>query len=136
MRSGMKPPKAMAVECSQIRNSVGYALALARGSKIGAGRKVCRTAGLESVFGTYQLGNWKNSKNRYLGLKFEIKGKTHFGWARLSVGFKNGIRAILTGYAYETIPNKPIKAGQTHGENDATLGRLAQGASGVSRQKK
>ena len=34
------------VECSQIRNSVGYALALARGSKIGAGRKVCRTAGL------------------------------------------------------------------------------------------
>jgi hypothetical protein len=30
--------------------------------------------------------------------------------------------ATLTGYAYETIPNKSIIAGKTHGKNAATLG--------------
>jgi len=35
------------------------------------------------------------------------------------------IRATLTGYAYETIPNKPIIAGKTKGP--ATLERLALG---------
>ena len=43
------------------------------------------------------------------------------------------ITAILTGYAYETTPNKKSIAGQTHGGDEATLGRLAQGASGVSK---
>jgi hypothetical protein len=86
------------------------------------------------------LGPWgnygKGVKDRYLGLKFHVKGKAHYGWARLTsnFNFKHGARGLLllTGYAYETIPNKAIKAGQTHGGNEATLGRLAQGASGVS----
>jgi hypothetical protein len=51
------------------------------------------------------------TKPTYLGLKFVIKGKTHFGWAR--IGFENG--TTLTGYAYETIPNKPIITGKTKG---------------------
>ena len=78
-----------------------------------------------------------NVTNRYLGLKFKIKGKTHYGWARLTVtGTFGSIVATLTGYAYETIPNKPIIAGATKGpelitdETDtttATLGRLALG---------
>ncbi len=57
-------------------------------------------------------GPWLNVKNRYLGLKFIIKGKDHFGWARLTT---TGRIALLTGYAYETIPNKPIIAGKTKG---------------------
>jgi hypothetical protein len=82
-------------------------------------------------------GPWNNVENRYLGLKFIVKGKIHYGWARLNV--KNGwgyIDATLTGYAYETIPNKPIITGKTHGKDAATLGRLAQGASGISDQGK
>jgi hypothetical protein len=53
-------------------------------------------------------GPWAHLKNRYLGLKFQTKGQTHFGWARLStkIGF-GGATGILTGYAYETIPDKP-----------------------------
>jgi len=85
--------------------------------------------------------------NRYLGVKFEIKGQTHFGWARLNVQVQLPltITATLTGYAYETIPNKPIMAGKTKGPDDvmvgepdavrimpppepATLGILARGA--------
>jgi hypothetical protein len=81
-----------------------------------------------SSFGTF--GQWTNVSNRYLGLKFNIKGKTHYGWLRLSVSLlgQARVKATLTGYAYETIPNKPIIAGKTHGKDDATLGQLAQGA--------
>ena len=50
---------------------------------------------------------------------------------------------MLTGYAYETVPNKPIITGKTTGPDvitldPATLGHLAQGASGISawREKK
>jgi hypothetical protein len=62
-----------------------------------------------------------------------IKGKAHYGWVRMNVEIKGmNFTATLTGYAYETIPNKPIIAGQTRRKDEATLGRLAQGASAVS----
>ena len=97
-------------------------------------------------------GNWINVTNQYLGLKFEINGKTHYGWARLSVqAVYYTITATLTGYAYETIPNKPIIAGRTKGPDEissieqptsapfisatlepAGLGLLAMGAPGLS----
>jgi hypothetical protein len=78
----------------------------------------------------YCGGPWKNVQHRYLGLKFTIQGKIHYGWARLNeTCAKNGENtALLTGYAYETIPNKPIIAGKEHGEDDATLGGLALGS--------
>jgi len=99
---------------------------------------VCFTKGCRT------FGQWANHgkgvKNRYLGLEFLITGKVHYGWARLSVAFKkpHGFSAILTGYAYETIPNKPIIAGKTHGKDvitvePASLGHLARGASEISR---
>ena len=98
-------------------------------------------------FGTSGIGgSWVNVKNRYLGIEFKIKGQTHFGWARLNVGFGGG---TLTGYAYETEPNKPIRAGDTgpvaedrppeiHSApaavatlRPATLGLLALGSAGL-----
>jgi hypothetical protein len=43
----------------------------------------------------------------YLGLKFVIKGKTHYGWARLAVSAQRFVvTATLTRYAYETVPGK------------------------------
>jgi hypothetical protein len=85
-------------------------------------------------------GKWINLNNRYLGLKFKIKGKTHYGWARLSVhDARAKINATLTGYAYETVPNRSIRAGQTSGGSatdptnreaspGTTLGALSLGA--------
>lgn len=64
-------------------------------------------------------GPWKQAQSTYLGLKFSVNGETHYGWARLTVNAKTGIIATLTGYAYETIPNKPILAGQTSGPYEA-----------------
>jgi hypothetical protein len=85
------------------------------------------------------IGPWYDVKDRYLGLKFSVKGKVHYGWARLTVScnpatFKN--TAFLSGYAYETIPDKAIVTGDTKGPEDVTalpdaaptgLGALALG---------
>jgi hypothetical protein len=77
------------------------------------------------------FGPWAGAKDRYLAFKFVMKGTIHYGWARLTVVFDQQIRAKLTGYAYETIPNKPIITGKTKGPDvtvePATLGRLALG---------
>jgi hypothetical protein len=65
---------------------------------------------------------WKDVSNRYLGLKFMIKGKTHYGWARLTVTRSNiTVTATLTGYAYETIANKPIITGKTKGPEESSI---------------
>jgi hypothetical protein len=90
-----------------------------------------------NVAGSITYGQWQYTQHRYLGLQFMISGQVHYGWARVAVtrDGKNGIVATLTGYAYETIPGKPIIAGQTKRPHvgvlqPTTLGRLAQGASG------
>jgi hypothetical protein len=133
--------------------SIPYAFALKRGAKIGpnddfSGRLL---ASSQSSQGT--IGQWINVTNGYLGLKFTIKGKIHFGWARLTVRVlgRAFIQTTITGYAYETIPNKPIIAGKIKGietgdnsigqphdvltgptPDPATLGALAMGAPGLS----
>ena len=82
---------------------------------------------------------WNNVTRRYLGLKFQVQGQTHYGWARLNASCERtgdvGIKALLTGYAYETIANKAIIAGKRKGSDATTLepgslGRLAQGSAG------
>ena len=79
-------------------------------------------SGRDDVGSYYCEGKWNGVNNRYLGLKFTIQGKVHFGWARFNVSCnKFKISALLTGYAYETIPNKPIVTGITH---DDTRGRV------------
>ena len=37
---------------------------------------------------TIAYGPWVNVKDRYLGIKFQIKGNTHYGWVRLNVEFR------------------------------------------------
>jgi hypothetical protein len=82
-------------------------------------------------------GNGKGVKDRYLGFKFVINGEVHYGWARLNVTLGHDrqfgdVSGTLTGYAYETIPDKPIIAGQITGADvitgqPETLGKLALG---------
>lgn len=43
---------------------------------------------------TYQKGYWFRVTERYLELKFQIKGKMHYGWARFKV---NSGMKILAG---------------------------------------
>jgi hypothetical protein len=138
--------------------SRNYASALNAGVHVGPnrrfspGNKVMVSGGYDAGTNTMGacFGPWKNSQHRYLGLKFTVDGKIHYGWARLNeTCAKNGSNtAVLTGYAYETIANKPIITGRirrpdgfpvqardaahTPPREPAGLGLLAMGAPGLS----
>lgn len=106
------------------------------------------------ISSTNVFGPFANTTKHFLGLKFVISGEIHYGWARFShvrASAKLGpqVVAILTGYAYETVANRPIKAGQMTGGDDevsevrpgfpeglipqpATLGLLAVGSPALS----
>lgn len=92
----------------------------------------------KSSYQTHSVGPWRNVESRYLGLKFSISGQTHYGWARLNVKLdkKCKFTVTLTGYAYETVPNKLILTGHTKGPSGeivpSGLGHLAGGASAMS----
>jgi hypothetical protein len=134
---------------------VFWAYALYPGERIGPKQYFFLPSGFmaqaETRGFTRYYGLWTDVRNRYLGLKFRIRGKAHYGWARLNVTVAccgrghastlGGIRATLTGYAYETIPNKPIIAGKTKGPDvitlpTASLGHLARGASAMKAWRK
>ena len=56
-------------------------------------------------------GQWFNAVNGYLGLKLISGGNTYYGWARLNT---SGVGSFtIKDYAYNSIPNQPILAGQT-----------------------
>jgi hypothetical protein len=104
---------------------VYFASALRAGARIGPKASFFSAKFIDWMYRAgYAWGPWKNVKNRYVGLRFILHGKTHYGWARLNVstGQNLKITAVLTGYAYETIPNKPIGAGQIKGTDEATSG--------------
>ena len=108
-------------------------------------------ANVAATFGTVVSGPWANVNDRYLGLKFDIDGQAHFGWAefRVRAGVRGGspvIAATLLGYAYDTVAGQSIDAGQTTAADapntatpePGTLGLLALGSLGLGfwRRKK
>jgi hypothetical protein len=130
-----------AVEGTMSNSGRHFAAALKRGARIGPGAHFLKGGFIGetmartwvSDLGGGTIGHWVDVSNRYLGLKFKIDGKIHYGWARLTVQLPGNflINATLTGYAYETLPGKSIQAGQTAGQADDTsvsLGGLARGA--------
>jgi hypothetical protein len=101
--------------------------------------------GTINSFGAW--GKGRKFTGPYLGFKFLIDGEIHYGWARVDVNAKFlDLSATLAGYAYESVANRPILTGFTHGTLDASsdvsqqvqppvagsLGHLAIGALGRS----
>jgi hypothetical protein len=140
-------------------NSSASALAsgvsIGSGGKLQAGHEFMGNARYSIVSDRYgSAGQWRQTTRAFLGLKFMIQGQIHFGWARLNVTATNGaMYAAITGYAYESQPNTPIRTGQMSGEvrkkngkggkrgsaplpiiasMPGSLGMLALGASGLS----
>jgi hypothetical protein len=151
--------------CSALRsNGIGVngtqfgkdlAAAMAGGARIGpalpfAGGKLA----MQGIFGcgcgtTFSYGNWlgDHPPHPYLPVKFtDTTGALHYGWVRIII--TGHVQATIVGYAYETIPNKPITAGVTHGAvseagfgasifqgrapQALSLGILAMGAPGLT----
>ena len=137
-----------------------YASALLRGAKIGASDHFL--SGKDTIEDTYFnyhtyfqgfknfYGKWAgNHPNRFLGVRFKISGKIHYGWVRITVNSAlthpfNLMSATITEYGYETIANKTLDAGlaSTNAADlqsstmteprHASLGMLALGTEGLS----
>jgi hypothetical protein len=108
----------------------GWAAALKAGAEIGPSAQFNQASRVVMAVrgpGTHPPpdGYWFYSQTRYLGVAFQIKGKTHYGWMRIKQSSEHG--GTLTGYAYETIPGKAIKAGQTKGPDELTGSSEAEG---------
>ena len=138
----------------------GSAAALRSGAPIGP--KVPFQAGKALLAGGFRetqisastvFGPFANTTDRYLGLKFKIHGEVHYGWVRFKMVNASddppSVTAVLMGYAFETEPNLPLKAGQTAESplaaapssrvpalESGTLGRLALGSAGINAWRK
>src|SRR5579863_6990854 len=70
-----------------------FASVLDRGARIGASQRFLNFSRSRSGASMVNVslrnsstrGPWKNVDDRYLGMRFQIDGKTHYGWARLRV---------------------------------------------------
>jgi hypothetical protein len=122
------------VMCGNCAHAFAYAEALVQGDAIGKGFSfMSRQAPMAVAYlvsggsgqSSYFSLPFANVSHRYLGLKLQLPDGAHFGWARLNVKFvydnfnTRTWTARITGYAYETVPGKLIKAGQIS-DDDAT----------------
>ncbi len=92
-----------------------YPLALSYGASIGsAGPWQSGASNASALFSYYgsssTYGLWGGATDKYLGLKFDIGGNTHYGWARLDVA-ANGSSFTIKDYAYESTADSNIVAG-------------------------
>jgi hypothetical protein len=108
---------------------VYYAKPLADGAIIGASqhfRNRLNFMAQSSYVGycchRYLHGPWNNVENHYLGVSFKIGAETHYGWIRMSVSDPHWpLTVLITGYAYETVPNQSLRAGQTSDNADVAV---------------
>jgi hypothetical protein len=119
---------------------------LVKGYKIGPGGSFAGAASLvllirceslvTGVCERIESSAWLN-KSGYVGFKFLSKGQTHFGWAHVGVG-RTGpphslFSASISKWAYDTVPDQTIEAGQTSAiPEPGTLSLLALGAAGLA----
>lgn len=96
-----------------------YPFALDSGDPISAGNidwyggpSNVGTLNYNSCYSGAGASNWCGVTDKYLGLRFQIAGNTHYGWARLDVTLPAD-SFTLKDYAYNTVADAPINAGQT-----------------------
>jgi hypothetical protein len=95
----------------------GYPFALSSGAPISNGANFWLNNGystgyLSLNYNNCSFGNWCSVTDRYLGLRFNIGGNTHYGWARLDVPNNAASSWTVKDYAYNTTAGDPINAGQ------------------------
>lgn len=93
-------------------------------SGYGSGNTHFLAAASTAAPGTYNWGDWNGAVDKYVALKFDILGQTHYGWARLDVA-QNANSFTIKDYAYDSTANAIINAG------DVTTGISTQLLNGV-----
>ena len=68
--------------------------------------------GFQSLnYGSCSFGNWCSVTDGFLGLRFNISGSIHYGWAQLDVDALGDLWTVK-GYAYHDTPGIGLNAGQ------------------------
>jgi len=89
----------------------------------------------DTSWGTGTGGSFLGTSGKYLGVRFDISGNTHYGWIQVNVpGGTFPTSATITGYAYEDIADKQITAGAI--PEPGSLALLALGAAGLAAWRK
>jgi len=115
-----------------------YPFALDSGYVIGPVASTTATAWINDTTQTLVFNNcqvysggdyaqWCHATDKYLGLRFQIAGQTHYGWARLSVRSTGELPEdwILKDYAYNDVAGESITAGQMPlGIQDNTVSKI------------
>lgn len=74
----------------------------------------CTTGRGQHFEGAPPSGPWSNIQGKYLALKTQVGNDIYYGWVKLGVGINiNFVTITIMEYAYNSIPNAPILAGQT-----------------------
>jgi len=97
-------------------NNAGGAIALTLNTIIGPASTTWQQmnyldVALLNSFSSPPSGPWFNAIDKYLGLRFVAGANTYYGWARFTM-INNTVNYIFKDYAYNSIPNQPILAGQ------------------------
>ena len=72
----------------------------------------CITFNFRNYWVPYYVGNWNNASNKYLPLRLKMGSQVYYGWVRISIA--TGVtNATIFDYAYNSIPDSAIHAGQT-----------------------
>jgi len=79
-------------------------------------------------------GNFRDTTNKYLGVRFFLSGNTNYGWVAAQVN-SNVTEVKITGYAYNDSMNGGIEAGSIVPEA-GSLALLALGATGLAAWRK
>ncbi len=85
---------------------------------------------------TVRNGNWGSGGRGFLGLRFEITGVAHYGWADITVD-RDNMQVTLHRFGYNDVGGEDIHAGPPVPEPSSAL-LLAMGAAGLAayRRKK
>jgi hypothetical protein len=123
-----------------IESANGYAAVLSKGAPIGPEQifvngsffKFARSSGFQGSTSTSRRtrvpnsqhkGPWWNVQDGYVGVAFTIGHAIHYGWIRLSLtGSYHSFQTTMTGFAYETVANQTIYAGQLSDEEASATG--------------
>jgi len=79
-------------------------------------------------------GPWAGIYNRFLGVKFQISGQTHYGWVNVDMRSRT-----ITGYAYETnaqpanSDRRQVGACKDRGSRSSASARTVETAGDVGR---
>lgn len=118
-------------------DSNGYASALESGVVIDSSLTflgyAAKMAFVNGCSPDHPAGNWVQVTDRFLGLQ----AKNHYGWIQASNTTSCGFFSCssvtkVSGFAYETIPGKAIKAGQTQDDLEANLGLVRPDTDGCN----